>query len=151
MKRLIKLAYIIVFAIMLSGCKSSTREEINPNKLITIANNSGYSLYESSANYDYAEYSYNYKSGDTEIFFIKGTDQSIINGIFIDEITNYNNSAGSDGVQTTKKGDNYSIFIVENKSMYYIISRIGKTFIQASCPIKNKNKLINFIDEIGYY
>lgn len=153
MKKLIKLVCVITLVFILAGCDTSTKEVINNNKLITIANRNGYPLSEVTSSYSYAKVAYDYSNSvtNTEIFFAEGDESSIINGIYIDEVTNYNNNAGSSAKKTTKKGKNYSVFIVENKNMYYIVSRVGKTFIKASTSIKNKSKLVDFIDAIGYY
>lgn len=153
MKKIIKLVCIVTLVFILAGCDTSTKEVINNNKLISIANRNGYTFSEVTSSYSYAKEAFEYKNSvsSTEIFFVEGDDSSIINGIYVDEVTNYNNNAGSDAKKVSKKGKNYSVFIAENKNMYYIVSRVDKTFIKASTSIKNKSKLIDFIDAIGYY
>ena len=151
MKKTIKVLLIVFTMILVAGCSDNKREEINKNKFITIANNSGYKVVENTQNYDYAENAFYYKSDITYIFFITGKELNIISSLYVDEVNNYAAEAGEDAKPTTKKGDNYSVYMTSDKDYYYFVGRVGKTFIKAKTKLGSKNKLVKFLKEIGYY
>lgn len=151
MKRTIKVLLVLFVAIIVTGCGESKKEAINPNKFITIADNYSYTVKEATSNYDYANSAYYYTSDFTNIFFIEGKESATINTLYMDEVTNYANEAGTEAKTTTKKGDNYSIFMAANKDYFFFVGRVGKTIIKAKTRIDNKNKMVKFLTEIGYY
>ena len=151
MKKIIKALLIVFATVLITGCGDKDKEVINVNKFITIANNHGYKVVDSSSKYDYADSVYQYVSDATDMFFIIGKESNIMNTLYLDEVSNYAKEAGEEAKSQTRKGKNYSIYIATNKDDYFFVGRVGKSYIKVKTKLSMKNKLISFLEEIGYY
>lgn len=149
--KMLILTICLAVVFVLTGC--GAKKSITASDFEKRAEKNDYEVYDISDQYssiDYIEKVIVAKTDDWQVEFYQLSDEEHANGMFKTNQKKFETMKGKASAGTSSSMANYSMYKLSSNDEYMYLSRIDDTFLYLKVDSKYKDKVVDFVKELGY-